>query len=1434
MSAVTVAELLVAFRGDTTGFDKANLSVRQNLVKTAVTAEETAEAFLHLASGIGTSGAAYEAASVQAATYTRVALDSAKASEAAATAFVVASREAGTVEAALTLAVASARSASTEFVKTGGSATRMKVEMAALKSEVMGLNRTLNAQASMSIATKLDAGATAASAMEARVAALTAQMAALNAELAATKATGFPSVPTGGRGGAAGTPGGNFAGKAIGAGNSVGRSLTNYVTTPILLADAASLKFAGDFDTAMRNVNSLAKLSESGFRDLEKSVLGLVDDPRIRQMPSDLAEGLYDVQGRGFKGAEAMDVLRQSAIGASAGMTTTLTSAAALGAVLNSHVKGVKDSKEAMDVLFTEVDLGANSFEALATSLGPVLPTAAAAGVSLQELMAGFVVMTNQGNSAAEAATSYNNMMTHIIKPSKDAAEVMHALGIEYGINALQSKGLAGWLKEVSEKTGGNKQALIQLMPELRGMKGLLATVNDGGKAYAIALEGTKRASEGAGAAAKANAEQQKSLGFETDKMKQEAARAAIALGNELVPAARDVIGVVRDATRWFNSLDAQTRSNIVRWGLYAAAMGPVVKVGTTFANGIRAVMGLRTAYVASQTAMAAANVATATSATTATAAVGGLATSIGGIVALAAAPIVVTFLMKKIGDDFEDSVAQARADNAKGYDKLQFEARKKARAFYNAHGEKETMAYAGTNPGGRYIGFDVATAKEAIASEKRMAMDRQYRDSVLNSHAKAEAEKAKNAHAAAARQAQQDQEASRRAAGILAGLGADKERKGRKAKETDPLDQYREQQYQLKKSLALGPDAPESASMAYDIAKRHLDGLSGMKGAAGKSGADLGAEIVKHAGDAIKTPAGQASCAYFASAVMKAAGAKVPGSASAKGLRDSMVASGAVPHPASEAKAGDVIIWKGRRYGAIKDADGQGYHAGIAMGDGTVRASSGGRVRTMPIYDAAHATAYTLPGAGGASDSSIVAAARRNLALQLAVERGEKALKAREDAADKAKDRAKEVADLMQAAKRAANEASRAVLATKLGTDEDTLSLAAYGVPFADIPKVLGKAGKAIQSAIAQQAKAVKDQRAAEVDPRDAGFDDGSDMARDLRSKRAEKALEASRRSIEEFEGIMRSNADKRDEGGATSLAARRTHYVKEQVGGLKTTGDFGLDLERQRQVAKAAGEAFDATPIRAYRSAMRDLSRQLGELGPQTDAARIAAIRFDSDGLERMDEDSAKAILALEKLTDKMRAQKETARQAGDALGQAFTGAMTDGLNHGFMGFLRALVSNVDQAIRQAVLAKFASGISNLVAGVLGPKGPGVKDPGMTGSGGSLAALAGALPAFLPHFAKGGPVGAGEAVVVGDGGNGSGTEVFVPRVAGNILPNEFVQGVTNMANNRNESKGGDTHNTFNHSPTIQVSGPVDRRSLQQIKTASYEGARQAWEAAR
>ncbi|MCW3059704.1 MAG: phage tail tape measure protein family, partial [Capsulimonas sp.] len=355
----------------------------------------------------------------------------------------------------------------------------------------------------------------------------------------------------------------------------------------------AAAKTAGDFDQSLRNVDSIAHLSEQGFKDLHDSVMKLADDKNIRATPQELATGLYDIYSSGFKGAKAMEILRISAEGASAGMTDTATSSKALMAVLNSGISGVQSEQQAMDVLVNTVNEGVLTFEELATGIGAVLPLAASAGISLQEVGAAVAVMTKGGLSAGQSFDDLNQYIQQMLKPSAEAAKEMDKLGIKYGMAHLKAVGLGGSIQEVIEKTKGHEDSLAALFPNLQSFIAFLSTSKNAGHDMTAELDSMNRAGDGVGQMMESLIRQNKGASQQFKDLKKATSELGVEVGEELLPYLLQLAKTCKGMLDDFRALPKPVKDTAVGFVAIFAAVSIGLKGIVGLARGLKDIQSI-------------------------------------------------------------------------------------------------------------------------------------------------------------------------------------------------------------------------------------------------------------------------------------------------------------------------------------------------------------------------------------------------------------------------------------------------------------------------------------------------------------------------------------------------------------------------------------------------------------------------------------------------------------------------------------------------------------------------------------------------------------------------------------------------------------------------------------------------------------------------
>lgn len=316
--------------------------------------------------------------------------------------------------------------------------------------------------------------------------------------------------------------------------STFGLTLSAVATAPIVGAFTSATKSFADYESSLRNIQSIGRQTDSEMSSLSSTFLNMSKDiTKTIATPKQLAESFYEVQSAGFYGADAMNILDASTRAATAGLADQQEVAKALAMALHAYGVGTEEATHYTDVMMKAVDIGIFRFEDLTSQMGDFIAAAGMMGVPIEEVMAALTAMTKKGIPIAEAATSLNRIMMNYLKPAKKEIDLAKEYGIELSANTLKVKGFAGAMTEMLEKTKGNEDVLANLIGEVRGIRGVFALGSDGLKMYNADLEKMYGA---AGTVTDVFNTQMRSLSAQFQNLKNNVLVLAIQFGNVLMP----------------------------------------------------------------------------------------------------------------------------------------------------------------------------------------------------------------------------------------------------------------------------------------------------------------------------------------------------------------------------------------------------------------------------------------------------------------------------------------------------------------------------------------------------------------------------------------------------------------------------------------------------------------------------------------------------------------------------------------------------------------------------------------------------------------------------------------------------------------------------------------------------------------------------------
>lgn len=284
-----------------------------------------------------------------------------------------------------------------------------------------------------------------------------------------------------------------------------------------------AIKKANEFQKAITNVSTLVDAAEVSMVKMSKAVLTL--NPELGDA-TELTKGMYQAFSSGAEDMdEALKVTEDSAIFAKAALTDTFTAVDVLTTAVNAYGKETMSTTKASDIFFQTIKSGKLTGEELASSIGTSIPLFSSAGVELEELASAMAAMTKQGVDANSATTQLNAIINAFLKPSSSMVDLLKEMGYESGSAFIKAEGLAGALELVADATDGDAAAIAELVPNIRGMRGVMALTGEGGKTFTATLEEMGNA---AGITTEAFEKQEKTF----DTFKNAAGQVLTVLGN--------------------------------------------------------------------------------------------------------------------------------------------------------------------------------------------------------------------------------------------------------------------------------------------------------------------------------------------------------------------------------------------------------------------------------------------------------------------------------------------------------------------------------------------------------------------------------------------------------------------------------------------------------------------------------------------------------------------------------------------------------------------------------------------------------------------------------------------------------------------------------------------------------------------------------------
>lgn len=338
---------------------------------------------------------------------------------------------------------------------------------------------------------------------------------------------------------------------------------------------AGPVKSAQDYEAAMAKVGTIADTQAVPLEKMSGQIMALSNQTGIAATA--IADDVYNAISAGQSTADAVNFVTNSTKLAKAGFAESSQTLDVLTTILNAYGKSADEVGAVSDMLIQIQNKGKVTVAELSSVMGKIIPTANANGVSLEQLGAGYAIMTSKGIAAAETTTYMNSMLNELGKSGTSADKLLRSTtGSSFKELMASGKSLGdvlGILQQAAEESG---KSLSDVFGSAEAGKAAVSLLSNGVDGFNESVQGMI---DSVGATDAAFAQMENTTEAKMAKAKNSIANLGIVLGQNLLPIVGQLADKVAVAVTKISEF-AQANPKVVQTVLKVVAGLAALKVG--------------------------------------------------------------------------------------------------------------------------------------------------------------------------------------------------------------------------------------------------------------------------------------------------------------------------------------------------------------------------------------------------------------------------------------------------------------------------------------------------------------------------------------------------------------------------------------------------------------------------------------------------------------------------------------------------------------------------------------------------------------------------------------------------------------------------------------------------------------------------------------